>query len=123
MPWPSSNAPCGMQSHHRLFAWQKANASAVAIHRLCVEAWTPPHAVVMDQLRRASLSVPLNLAEGHALGRGARCRYHARIAYGSAVETTELLEFLAALGLQRPVLIALSREVQAITLRLLRSLR
>lgn len=112
-----------MRSHHQLFAWQKAHAAAVSIHRFCAAAWSPRISAAIDQLRRSSLSVPLNIAEGHALGRGARCRYHTRVAYGSAVETTELLEFLQALEIPNPRLIAVSREVQALTLRLLRSLK
>jgi len=112
-----------MRSHHQLFAWQKANASALAIHRFCATAWTPRLAAAMDQLRRASLSVPLNIAEGHALGRGARCRFHTRVAYASAVETTALLEFLVELQVRCSELLAQSREVQAVTLRLLQSLR
>src|SRR5690606_30854081 len=83
-----------MRSHQQLYAWQRADATALAIHRFCDSAWSPRRSTVIDQLRRCSLSVPLNLAEGNANGRGARCRYHVRVAYGSAVETTELLVFL-----------------------------
>jgi len=51
---------------------------------------------LFHQLQRASLSVQLNIAEGYALYGSPRFRYHIRIAYGSAVETTELLELAAA---------------------------
>ena len=47
---------------------------------------------VFHQLQRASLSVQLNIAEGHALKGPRRFRNHLTIAYGSVVETVELLE-------------------------------
>lgn len=110
-----------MRSHHHLFAWQKANASALAVHRHIDAKWAPRRHAVFEQLRRASLSVPLNIAEGYASGPGGRCRYHLRIAYASAVEATELLNFLEQLGEGVPELIAGSREVQAVSLRLMKA--
>jgi len=50
---------------------------------------------VFAQLQRASLSVQLNIAEGYALRSPRRFRNHLEIAYGSAVESRELLEILA----------------------------
>jgi four helix bundle protein len=44
------------------------------------------------QLQRASLSVQLNIAEGYAFGDSPSFTRHLAIAYGSAVETGELLE-------------------------------
>jgi four helix bundle protein len=112
-----------MRTHRDLIAWQKARANALAIHRLCENIWTPTLRSVLDQLRRASLSVPLNIAEGNASGRGRRCRYLIHVAYASAVETTELLDFLRELGVAVGPTLDDSREVQAVTLGLWRSLR
>ncbi|MDX2207957.1 MAG: four helix bundle protein [Gemmatimonadales bacterium] len=112
-----------MKTHRHLFAWRKAWASAVAIHRFADAAWSPQRRAVFDQLRRAALSVPLNIAEGYASGRGARCRYLLRVSYASAVETTELLRLLAELGEPQAELEQVSREVQALTLLLLRKSR
>jgi four helix bundle protein len=53
----------------------------------------------IDQLQRAALSVQLNIAEGYALKSPKRFRNHLDIAYGSAVETAELLELTSELGL------------------------
>ena len=47
---------------------------------------------MFSQLQRASLSVQLNIAEGYAFGETPTYTRHLRIAYGSAVETGELLE-------------------------------
>lgn len=112
-----------MRSHRELFAWQKANECAVGIHRWCDASWSPARRSTLEQLRRASLSVPLNIAEGNALGRGARCRFHVRVAYASAVETTSVLEFLRELQIDPGGLISEARGVEALTLRLLKSLR
>jgi four helix bundle protein len=111
-----------MRSHRELLAWQRAHLVAAAVHRYAAGRWRPNLAVILDQLRRSALSVQLNIAEGFAVGRSARCRQHLRIAYGSAVETTELLEFLVELDADDiPTLRSLaqrSREAQALTLRL-----
>jgi len=111
-----------MRSHRELIAWQRAHELAIDSHKYCARTWSPVHAAAIDQLRRASLSIQLNIAEGFAFGRSARCRHHLRIAYGSAVETTEILEFLDELKAPDAhdigMLVDLSRRVQALTLRL-----
>jgi four helix bundle protein len=109
-----------MQSHRNLHAWQKARATTLAIFRYADSNWSPGRAAAIEQLRRAALSVQLNIAEGYASGPGARCRNHLTIAYGSAVETTDILELLQDLGAQVEPALATSRETQALTLRLLR---
>ena len=55
-------------------------------------SWKPYAAALFSQLQRASLSVQLNIAEGYAFGDSPTYTRHLRIAYGSAVETGELLE-------------------------------
>jgi four helix bundle protein len=55
-------------------------------------AWRPYAAALFTQLQRASLSVQLNIAEGYAYGESPSFTRHLTIAYGSAVETGELLE-------------------------------
>lgn len=52
------------------------------------------------------------------MGRGARCKYHLHVAHGSAVETTEILEFLQELGEEVGDLIPDSIRAQALTFRL-----
>jgi four helix bundle protein len=54
--------------------------------------WKPYAAALFSQLQRASLSVQLNIAEGYAYADSPSFTRHLRIAYGSSVETGELLE-------------------------------
>ena len=110
--------PLAMGSHRTLTAWQVAHESALAVYRYVDQRWTPARAAAYDQLRRASLSVPLNIAEGCAVGRGARCRFHLRVAHGSSVETTEILRFLADLGEPVAPLVSLADRTAALTYRL-----
>jgi four helix bundle protein len=91
-----------MRDHKSLVAWQVANEVSRAAVRLCRSRWKPYAAGLFEQLQRASLSVQLNLAEGYALHQQPRFRYHLRVAYGSAIETTELLELAAAEGVIPP---------------------
>jgi four helix bundle protein len=44
------------------------------------------------QMRRAALSVPSNVAEGHATGARGRYQYHVRISLGSVAELLTCLE-------------------------------
>jgi four helix bundle protein len=59
-----------------------------------------------SRLQRASLSVELNITEGYTFGRTPSFTRHLGIAFGSAVETSELLR----LGLESGVLAAASAE-------------
>jgi four helix bundle protein len=113
-----------MKSHRELLAWQRANTVAVGAQRYARGLVSTEYVEALDQLRRASLSAALNIAEGYACGRTGRAKNFFRIAYGSAVETTTVLEFLMETDapntpeVQR--LHAISRETQALTLLLWR---
>ena len=84
-----------MRDHTSLLAWQEAKQVASGVLDLSVTHWAPPLGAVWGQLQRSSLSVQLNIAEGYALGTTALFTRHLRIAYGSAVETGELLDHLS----------------------------
>ena len=116
-----------MGSHHDLFAWRRARQLTIEVFRYAGDHWCPAWSAIFDQLRRAALSVQLNIAEGFASGPGARCRYHLRVAYASAVETTELIELLECLGADDVAALrqmrALSREAQALTYMLWKTSR
>jgi four helix bundle protein len=107
-----------MRSHKEILAWQLAHRVVMRVFGDLGKQWTPATGVIFEQLRRSALSVQLNIAEGYASGPGARCRNHFRIAYGSAVEATELLELLEELGNATGPVLEESRRSQALTLRL-----
>ena len=81
-----------MRDHRSLHAWQEAQAVALGSIGLARDSWKPYASALFSQLQRASLSVQLNIAEGYAFGDSPSFTRHLRIAYGSAVETGELLE-------------------------------
>jgi four helix bundle protein len=83
-----------MRSHTTLLAWREARELSRGVVRLAQTSWRPPLRAIFDQLLRSSLSIQLNIAEGYALGNTGSFRRHLAIAYGSAVETGELLELL-----------------------------
>ncbi len=83
-----------MRSHRTLAAWQVADAVARGVLRLARARWRPYAAALFHQLQRASLSVPLNIAEGYAAGGRRTFLRHLRIAYGSAIEAGEILRML-----------------------------
>ena len=87
-----------MRDHTSLVAWQVADQLAVDVYKIPTVDWRSPTRPAWDQLRRACLSVPLNLAEGYRWRPGRRWTFHLRVANGSAGETTELLRFLQRLG-------------------------
>jgi four helix bundle protein len=106
-----------MQDHTSIIAWQEAREVSRAMLWLGSTAWRPHLRAVFDQLQRASLSVQLNIAEGYALRNFGPVRRHLVIAYGSAIETGELLEHL------REAAVCPNEEIDAIRHRCARSQR
>ena len=70
----------------------------VEVIRLCRTSWKPYAAALFSQLQRSSLSVQLNIAEGYTFGNSPTFTKHLGRAYGSAVETGELLRLAAEAG-------------------------
>lgn len=60
------------------------------------------HGELADQLRRAALSIPTNLAEGASKGRDPEFLRFVNIATGSAAEVDSLLSHAAAVGAMPP---------------------
>jgi four helix bundle protein len=81
-----------VRDHTSLHAWQQARATNIAVIRLAKTSWKPYASALFNQLQRASLSVQLNIAEGYTFGDSPTFTRHLGIAYGSAVETGELLQ-------------------------------
>lgn len=98
--------------HKKLLAWQKSMDLVVAIYSLTDSF--PKHEIygITSQMRRASVSVPSNIAEG-ASGRSKdQFRHHLSISLGSLSELETQLEIAGRIGY-------LTREkVEAITAQL-----
>lgn len=77
--------------HERLIVYGKAIEAAVVLHRTAA-ALPAPDRHLADQLRRASASVVLNIAEGAGeFSRGEKRRFY-RIACRSATECAAILD-------------------------------
>jgi four helix bundle protein len=83
-----------MRDHTSLHAWQEARATSIDVIRLCKSSWKPYASALFGQLQRSSLSVQLNIAGGYTFGDSPTFTRHLGIAYGSAVETGELLRLI-----------------------------
>ena len=87
-----------MQGHRDLIAWQKAMVLVTDIYRVTRNFPKDEAYGLTSQIRRAAVSVPSNLAEGH--GRTSRKEFHRFIgqARGSLVEVETQLEIACNLG-------------------------
>ena len=88
-----------MRDHTSLKAWQEAHAVALAVIALARSEWKPYASALFFQLQKASLSVQLNISEGYTFGNSPTFTRYLGVAYGSAVETGELLRLLAESGI------------------------
>ncbi len=73
-------------SYRDLSVWQKAMDLVVVCHRLARRLPREEDFVLNIQLRRAALSVPSNIAEGHGRTGVAEYLHHLSIAHGSLME-------------------------------------
>ena len=87
-----------INSHRDLVVWQKAMDLAEVAHRLARHLPRPEATAIVFQMTRAAVSVPANIAEGHA--RGGRKSYanFLTIARGSLMELQTYLLLAARLG-------------------------
>ncbi len=85
-----------MHRYRSLEAWKVARRLSLAVLEGTDDHYHPRARSLFDQLRRAAISVELNIVEGYALQSPAQYRRHLRIAFGSAAETECVLELVAA---------------------------
>jgi four helix bundle protein len=86
-----------MRDHQSLIAWQRAKRFVLAVQRVTTKLWRPPLAHFIDPMRRSALSVQLNISEGQALATPLLFRKHLTIAYGSSVESVDVIGLLREL--------------------------
>jgi len=80
-----------MQGYRDLVVWQKSYALALAVYRATIRFPRSEVVGMTSQLRRASLSIPCNIAEGHCRQSRADHARFVAIAQGSAAEVDTLL--------------------------------
>jgi four helix bundle protein len=83
-----------MRDHTSLIAWRLASVQSRELYHFSTAHRTPALGNILDQLRRASLSIRLNIAEGYSWRPAQKWKHHLRIALGSAMETSECIRFL-----------------------------
>ncbi len=104
-----------MQDHTSLLAWQEARGVVLSVLEISETHWKPRARALFDQLQRASTSAQINIAEGYSYRDSPTFHKHLRIAYGSAVESGDVLELLLASRIVpdeiiRPVLLRCKRS-------------
>lgn len=87
-----------MNSYRDLVVWQKSMDMVVEIYRICKFLPKTETYALSDQMRRAAVSIPSNIAEGY--GRNATRDYvrFLSIARGSKYELETQLELCVRLG-------------------------
>jgi len=116
----------GVSKLERLDAWRVAQDLAYAAYLLTLSPQLSKHFALIDQIRRAALSVPANIAEGYALGTTPQFLRGLKIALGSNTELYSHLAVLARLELVPTndvhAVIDLCNRVIAMTIGLIRKL-
>jgi four helix bundle protein len=110
----------------RLDAWRTGQELAYQAYLLTLAPQLSRHFALIDQIRRAALSVPANIAEGYALGTTPQFLRGLKIALGSNTELYSHLTVLGRLDLipsqDVHVVLDLCNRVIAMTIGLIRKL-
>ncbi|WP_420384890.1 four helix bundle protein [Roseivirga sp.] len=104
-----------MKGFRSLIVWQKAHHLALEVYKASESFPKPEQFAVTNQLRRAALSVPTNIAEGS--GRKSKKEYaqFLNISMGSIHETEYLLEFSKDLEyIEEPLATAFFEKIEEI---------
>lgn len=88
-----------MRKLESLKAWKKSQELAHVAYNLTMMPNLRHHFALIDQIRRAALSVPANIAEGYALASTPQFIRCIRISLGSAAELLSHLEVLQRLAI------------------------
>lgn len=87
-----------MKGHEDLNVWQKAMNLVVSTYRLTTRFPKSETYGLGSQMQRAAVSIPSNIAEGHALKQTPAYVRHLAIASGSLAELQTQLEIARRLG-------------------------
>jgi four helix bundle protein len=81
-----------------LNVWQKGKALAVKIYEISSKGRFGVDHGLRDQMRRAAVSIPSNIAEGDSLGTDKQSIRHFNIAKGSSAELLTQAEIACEIG-------------------------
>jgi four helix bundle protein len=87
-----------IESHRDLHAWQRAMEYVVEIYKLSSSFPKEELYGLTSQLRRAAVSVPANIAEGHSRATAKDYASFLAISRGSLMESQTLLQIAVRLG-------------------------
>ncbi|TMC55050.1 MAG: four helix bundle protein [Chloroflexi bacterium] len=126
LPPPAQDMFTDVRKLEHLDAWRCAQELAYQAYLLTLSPQLSKHFALIDQIRRAALSVPANIAEGYALGTTPQFLRGLKIALGSNTELYSHLAVLARLDLLPTddvhTVIDLCNRVIAMTIGLIRNL-
>lgn len=84
--------------HEKLKVWQLAKAFAKQVYEVTASYPTAERYALVDQLRRAAVSVMSNLAEGSGRTSSRDQAHFSQLSYGSLMETDAQLQLSVELG-------------------------
>jgi four helix bundle protein len=115
------------QSFRDLVMWQRSMQLTIAVYRLTKDFPRDELYGLTSQIRRAAVSLPSNIAEGHGRLNSGEFKQFLGVARGSNCELQTQLEIARALGMGNPALIneaeRLSREIGRMIYAALQSLK
>lgn len=88
----------GEKGYKKLIVWQKADELAYQVYLITKTFPKEEIYGITSQLRRSTLSVPLNIVEGYGRQGKGELRQFVNVALGSLAETEYLLDFSLKLG-------------------------
>jgi four helix bundle protein len=92
-----------IRSFRDLEVWQAAMDLVVAVYDVATELPSSERFGLASQMRRAAISIPSNIAEGHAFRTSRKAyRRHVRIALGSLAEVETDTELTSRLRIAAP---------------------
>ncbi len=107
-----------------IIAWQRGRSLAIMVY--VFSNGLPKHEIfgLVSQMRRASTSIPLNIAEGYGLGSRDQFLKHLRYARGSCMELDSAIDLSAEIYqlTPAPALLPLLAETDRVIQGLIRSL-
>ena len=100
-----------VSDHRQLIVWQKGVALALETYRISRSFPREEMYGLTSQIRRASVSIPSNIAEGNGRRHRAEYAHHVSIARGSLREVETLAEIAHGLEYIRNEELAMFREL------------